>query len=149
MICEKWMIYALSAAMLWGASYAACGPTLRAGMPPFIFYFCYSLLSFLTALLFLIIRGNLGEIGTCIGKLGPHKGWFLFSLLAASLGAMMSYFGIGAKNASLASLVEISYPLFVVLFTWIFFQEIEINSMSVAGAFLVISGVSLIFWSTR
>ena len=149
MFLEKWMIYALSAAMLWGASYAACGPTLRSGMPPLIFYFCYSLLGFLTALVLLITRGNLGEIGTHIGKLGSNKVWFLFSLLAASLGALMSYVGIGAKNASLASLVEVSYPLFVVLFTWVFFQEIEINIMTAAGAFLVISGVSLIFWSTR
>lgn len=149
MFLEKWMIYALSAAMLWGASYAACGPTLRAGMPPVIFYFCYSFLGFLTALLLLITRGNLGEIGIHISKLGTNKAWFLFSLLAASLGALMTYLAIGEKNATLASLVEISYPLFVVFFTWVFFQEIEINMITAAGAFLVISGVSLIFWSTR
>ena len=78
-----------------------------------------------------------------------HAGWFLFSLLAASLGALMTYMAIGAKNPTLASLIEISYPLFVVLFTWLFFREFQLNLMSVVGGAFVISGVAMILLNTK
>ena len=70
--------------------------------------------------------------------------WFLFSLVSASLGAWMTYLAVEAKNASLASMIEISYPLFVVLFTWIFFREIQLSGMTFLGGILVIAGVCLI-----
>lgn len=71
-------------------------------------------------------------------------GWFLFSLVSASLGAWMTYLAVEAKNASLASMIEISYPLFVVVFTWIFFKEIQLGGMTFLGGILVIAGVFLI-----
>ena len=149
MITQKWILYALSAAMLWGASYAASGPILRSGMPPLLFYFCYSLFSFCLSLVMIVTRGKMGSLFEDVCNLGSNAGWFLFSLLAASLGALMTYMAIGEKNASLASLIEISYPLFVLLFTWLFFREVELNTMTATGAFLVISGVSLILWNAR
>lgn len=138
------MVYALLAAMLWGASYAACGPILRMGMPPLVFYFFYSLVGFLMTLILLIVRGKIGTLCSQLHELGSNTGWFFFSIVGASLGGIMTYLAIGEKNATLASLVEISYPLFVILFTWIFFQEVELNVITTVGAFLVILGVSLI-----
>lgn len=79
--------------------------------------------------------------------LGPHWGWFLLSLFTASLGALMTYLAIGGKNPTLTSLIEISYPLFVLLFTWLFFREVPLNIMAALGALLVLSGVALILLS--
>lgn len=149
MITEKWIVYALSAAMLWGASYAASGPILRSGMPPLLFYVCYSLFNFCLSLIILLAHGKITTLFEWPRSLCSNAPWFLFSLFAASLGALMTYMAIGEKNASLASLIEISYPLFVVLFTWLFFREVELNVMTAVGAFLVISGVSLILWNAR
>ena len=149
MITEKWMLYALSAAMLWGASYAASGPILRLGMPPLLFYFCYSLFSLCLSLVMLLAKGKNSAFFEHVRNLGPNAGWFLFSLFAASLGALMTYMAIGEKNATVASLIEISYPLFVILFTWLFFREVELNLMTAAGALLVLSGVSLIVWNAH
>ncbi len=75
---------------------------------------------------------------------GTQTGWFLFSLVAASLGALLTYMAIGEKNPTLASIIEISYPLFVVMFTWVFFQEFQLNAMTCLGAFFVVFGVMLI-----
>ena len=142
---EKWMVYALAAAILWGASYAASGPILRAGMPPLIFYFCYSVVALITAIFGFLMSGAKTSLLSHLKELpAAHAGWFLFSLIAASLGAWMTYQAVGAKNASLASMIEISYPLFVVLFTWLFFQEFQLNLMTFLGAFFVIFGVMLI-----
>lgn len=149
MLFEKWMFYALAAALFWGASYAACGPILRTGMPPLVFYFFYSLVGFLMTLILLIARGKMGTLSSHLFSLGSNAGWFFFSILAASLGGIMTYLAIGEKNATLASLIEISYPLFVIVFTWIFFREVELNMMTAMGALLVIGGVSLILFHSH
>ncbi len=146
---EKWILYALSASMLWGASYAASGPILRSGIPPLLFYFCYSFFSFCLSFIILLAHGKIGTLLEWPRNFGSNAPWFLFSLFAASLAALMTYMAIGEKNASLASLIEISYPLFVILFTWLFFREVELTVMTAAGALLVLSGVSLILWNTR
>lgn len=141
---EKWMVYALAAAILWGASYAASGPILRAGMPPLIFYFCYSVIGLITATVALVFGGKEKMLLVQLREVGPNIGWFLFSLVAASVGALMTYMAIGEKNPTLSSIIEISYPLFVVLFTWFFFREFQLNFMTFLGAFFVIFGVMLI-----
>lgn len=144
-LVEKWMVYALAAAILWGASYAASGPILRAGMPPLLFYFCYSVVALITAVFGFLMSGEKRSLLSQLRELSiSHAGWFLFSLVAASVGALMTYMAIGEKNPTLASIIEISYPLFVVLFTWLFFQEFQLNAMTCLGAFFVIFGVMLI-----
>lgn len=142
---EKWMIFALAAAILWGASYAASGLLLRSSITPLVFYFCFSWLGALIATITFFLRGEKNNFISQLKELPPaHAGWFLFSLITASIGAWMTYQAVGAKNASLASMIEISYPLFVVIFTWLFFQEFQLNTMTCLGAFFVIFGVMLI-----
>lgn len=142
---EKWMIFAVTAAVLWGASYAASGPILRAGMPPLFFYFCYSVIALITAVFGFLMSGEKRSLLSQLRELSvSHAGWFLFSLVAASLGALMTYMAIAEKNPTLAAIIEISYPMFVVVFTWLFFREFQLNVMTCLGAFFVIFGVMLI-----
>ena len=148
-LTEKWMVYALTAAMLWGASYAASGPGFRLGIPPLVFYFCYSLFGMVMSFILLFSQGKMGMVCSQLRNLGPSAGWFLFSVFAASLGALMTYLAIGAKNPTLASLIEISYPLFVVLFTWLFFRELQLNLMTFFGSVLVIIGVTTILLNAK
>ena len=56
---------------------------------------------------------------------------------------------MSAKNPTLASLIEISYPLFVVLFAWIFFREMQLNTITICGGLLVIAGVAVIILGER
>ena len=56
---------------------------------------------------------------------------------------------MGAKNPTLVSLIEISYPLFVVLFTWIFFREMQLNPVTCVGGLLVLAGVAVIIMGER
>jgi drug/metabolite transporter (DMT)-like permease len=60
------------------------------------------------------------------------------------VGAYLTYAAMGAKNPTLASLIEVSYPLFVVFFTWVFFREIQLNAMTCMGGLLVLAGVMVI-----
>ena len=54
------------------------------------------------------------------------------------------YVSIGGKNATLASLIEISYPAFVALFAFLLYREVHFNASVLLGAALVFAGVALI-----
>ncbi|MFZ4115811.1 MAG: EamA family transporter [Chthoniobacterales bacterium] len=147
---EKWIIYALAASILWGASYAASGPIFRSGVTPLVFYFFYSLIGIFTAAMILLFRGKGLSSLFQVRELGiSNMMWFLFSLLTASFGGLVTYMAIEAKNPTLATLIEISYPLFVIVFGWLFFREFQLNLMTFIGGTFVMMGVILIMKNAR
>jgi drug/metabolite transporter (DMT)-like permease len=139
-----WLFYAISASICWGISYAASGPILKKGFSPLVFFFGYSLFGLLGATLSLILRGKFHSLLKLEKLDRVDVGWFLFSISIGALGAFLTYVAMGAKNPTLAALVEISYPLFVVLFTWVFFREVQLNVITLCGGLLVLSGVVVI-----
>lgn len=144
-----WLIYAIAASICWGMSYAACGPILKKGTSPLIFFFGYALLGLIGAIFALIASGKFTEAIRLEGIDRTDLGWFLFSITGSALGAYLTYAAMAAKNPTLASLIEISYPIFVVLFVWIFFREIQLNTLTLCGGLLVILGVSVIVLGER
>ena len=76
-------------------------------------------------------------------------GWFIFSVTGSAIGAYLTYAAMGAKNPSLVALIEISYPIFVVMFSWIFFRQMELNVMTFCGGLLILAGVSIIIVGGR
>jgi drug/metabolite transporter (DMT)-like permease len=71
------------------------------------------------------------------------------SLAAAAVGGLLIYSAIGEKNATLASLIEISYPFFVAMFAWVFFRETQFNLATVLGGVLILGGVFTVFVANR
>ena len=139
------MISAISASLLWGISYAKSGPILKEALSPMLFYFYYSWIGALTATIVLLIQSPKREIFSPLLELSSSQlALFLFSLITASVGALMTYRAVGAKNATLASMIEISYPFFVFLFTWMFFGEVQLTLVSGLGAVFILIGVILI-----
>ncbi len=55
-------------------------------------------------------------------------GRVVIAVITSGVGALLIYMAIGEKNATLASLIEISYPLFVAFFAWVFFRETQFNA---------------------
>jgi drug/metabolite transporter (DMT)-like permease len=49
------------------------------------------------------------------------------------------------QNASLVGMVEITYPLFTILFAYIFFKEFHLNVFTMLGGMLILSGVFLMY----
>ncbi len=144
-----WIFYAVAASLCWGMSYAASGPLLKKGFSPLVFFFGYSLLGLLGAGVSLLSSGKL-PILLKVGVLNrTDAGWFFFSIGIGALGAYLTYAAMSAKNPTLAALIEISYPLFVVLFTWIFFRDIQLNTMTFFGGLLVLGGVAVILLGER
>ena len=139
-----WIFYSLFASLCWGVSYASCGPLLKKGLNPLIFLMGYSLFGFLGSSIAIYFSRN------ATGGLVPQDmsrsdiGWFLFSVAGSALGAYLTYAAMGAKNPTLVALIEISYPIFVVCFAWLFFREMQLTPMTFCGGLLVLSGVGVI-----
>lgn len=144
-----WLIYAIAASICWGMSYAACGPILKKGLSPLVFFFGYALFGLVGALVALISSGKFMQALRLEGVDRCDLGWFILSIGGSALGAYMTYAAMAAKNPTLAALIEISYPIFVIVFAWIFFREMQLNTLTLCGAVLVIVGVSVIVLGER
>lgn len=139
-----WILYAVAASICWGMSYAASGPLLKKGVNPLVFFFGYSLFGFLAALIALLTSGRLVSAFAIASLPRGDLCLFLFSIGGSALGAYLTYAAMSAKNPTLTALIEISYPLFVVIFAWVFFREMQLNTVTMCGGLLVLAGVLVI-----
>lgn len=144
-----WILLAFGAAVLWGVSYAASGRVIQRGFDPVAFFFCYAVFTALVTGAILLAKGGMLELPRGVRELGSDRIWLLVSLASAAAAGLLIYVAIGEKNATLASLIEISYPFFVALFVWLFFRENQFNVATVAGGLLILSGVFTIFVANR
>jgi len=144
-----WIIYAIAASICWGMSYAACGPILKKGLSPLVFFFGYALFGLVGALVALITSGKFIEAIRLEGVDRSDLGWFILSIGGSALGAYLTYAAMAAKNPTLAALIEISYPIFVVIFAWIFFREMQLNTLTLFGGLLAIAGIAVIILGER
>lgn len=144
-----WFVYALSAAVVWGISYAASGRALERGVSPLTFFFLYTLVGCLAAAGWMALTGKTSAVPGELRQLGPDWIWLAIAVITSAAGALLIYIAIGEKNATVASLVEISYPLFVAFFAWLFFRETQFNPATIVGAILVLGGVTVVYLGNR
>jgi drug/metabolite transporter (DMT)-like permease len=140
-----WWGYALLSAACWGIQYVLMETIFRRVDFAAAFSFLSLANGILVALILWIFYPrqnwwNLGESWSVIGLvllyLAFGTGAYLFNALA-----------INQKNATLASLLEISYPLFIILFTALFFRQIHLDGIGLAGAALIFLGCILVIFS--
>ena len=144
-----WIVYALAAAIIWGISYAASGRVIERGITPLVFFFLYTFFGAAAAAIALVVGGKAGALVSEFRSLQNDWIWLLVAVISSAAGGLLIYIAIGEKNATLASLIEISYPFFVALFAWVFFREIQFNWRTLVGGALILGGVAVVFFSER
>ncbi len=143
---NSWFYAALGCSILWGLSYSLTEKIMENDVPVTVvmaftgfFYFIFSL----------FICFSMGEIKPGLISLGNNKS-NLILLIATSgmyvLGAYLIYFAINEKNATLASMVEITYPLFVFLFSMIIYRDVQLNWWAALGGIFIFVGVCIIYY---
>jgi Predicted membrane protein len=140
-----WFVYALSAAVIWGLSYAASGRAIERGVSPLVFFTIYAAVGTVMGLCALTATGKLANIPSELRSVGSDWGWLAIAVVTSGIGALLIYMAIGEKNATLASLIEISYPVFVAFFAWLLFRETQFNLSTVIGAVMIIGGVTVVY----
>ena len=140
-----WWIYALISAACWGAQYVLMETLFR----KVDFAAAFSFLSLANGILVagllwvLYPRQNWGKLGESWPTI-----WMMILYLVVGSGAyLFNALAINEKNATMASLLEISYPLFIILFTLIFLRQLHLNAAGVAGAVLILAGCVLVVFS--
>ena len=144
-----WLLYALAAALIWGVNYAVSGRLLERGIsPPTLFLI--DLLFGTVAMVTLI--GRTGKWHSTFAELYHARGeipWLIVAAVAATSAGMLIFLSIEAKNATLSSLIEVTYPLFTAFFAWAFFRQTTINLSTIIGAALIFTGVLIVARGNR
>ena len=136
-----WYIAALGAAVVWGVHYPLVDNALRK----------LSLISvlFLTAVPLLLVAPFFYKSLAADVEVLKDLGWagsapILALALTSLAGSVLLFLSIESKNATLASVIEISYPLFVGVFAYVLFRHMHVNASLILGGLLVFAGVVII-----
>jgi drug/metabolite transporter (DMT)-like permease len=139
-----WYIAALGAALIWGVHYPLVGFALQR-------ISLFGVLMLTTIPMLLLIPFFAGELSADIQTFRglPLSEQAMVSVLGFTslAGAAFVYLAISSKNATLASLIEISYPVFVAFFSYLFFRHAHLNASAALGGLLVIAGAGLIIYN--
>ncbi len=145
MIIGSWALFALSAAIFWGLAYTMSGKVIQSGVStPFILGFValVTLPVYITALI------KTESFKPSLEIILNHKILLLFmAVQAASLmiGQYLIYTAISQKNVTYAAVLEISYPIFVCLFTWLLFKDLQMSWNIALGGLMIFAGSAIVF----
>ena len=141
-----WYVTALGAALIWGIHYPLVDFALKR-----ISVFSVLLLTVLPILLLtpVFLRDLAHDLNAVRSLSVMEQGTIAAISLTSLLGAVLLYLSIAGKNATLASLIEITYPIFVVFFGYIMFRHLHLNASVVVGGLLVIAGAGLIIYNNQ
>lgn len=143
-----WLIYASLASAFWGLTYVLNEQVFKQISVPTtlaINGFLFAIVTFFIALYMGTFKADLATLSSSSRTLG---------LVAAGAAAIIIAeifisLSITQKNATLAGLVEITYPLFIALFAYLLFKEGQLTLPVAMGGILILAGVFVIYWFAR
>lgn len=142
---NMWFFLAVGAAICWGLGYTFAERVFKEGMNPYLYLSIITASQIIAYPLFFYFTGGDAKSQLEILKNPYVIGCLVAAMAAFVLGNAFVFSSIQLKNASLASIIEIAYPFLVVLFTWLFFKDVQVNLYTILGGILVFSGVALVF----
>jgi len=140
-----WFFCALGTAVMWGFGYALSEKVMKDSFHPLFLMvvtgFLYLGLSLIAAYCTNNLKGGFQEIVN-----NPPS---LISLLLVSLsvviGSFLIYYAISLKNATMVNLIEITYPVFTLIFAYIIMKEVQITPATMFGGLLIFAGIGVIY----
>jgi len=138
-----WLIIAVMASIVWGLNYALDEKIFKSQIsPPTLL----ALQAWLGAILFTILSYfSTGKSDIVVLSANRTTFWLtVASIFAANIGIYLIAASIQAKNATFASLIEQTYPLFTVLFTYLLFHEHYLTKNVIIGGAFILAGAIVI-----
>ncbi len=141
-----WYIPAIAAAVVWGLHY----PLIEHALKRVSLTTVVLLTALPMALVALAFPARLADDWRVLAALSTNERLLIGAIAFTSLaGTVLLYLAVRGRNATLASLIEISYPAFVAVFAWTLFREWQLNAGVLFGAALVFAGTTLIIVNSR
>jgi len=144
-----WFFYALGAAVIWGVNYAVSGKLLERGMSPQTLFLIDLIFGALSLAIVISISGKWQTTVAELQDARPYLLWLIVAVFASVSAGLLIFMSIQAKNATVASLIEVSYPLFTAFFAWILFRQNTLNLATIVGGLLILIGVVIIAQGNR
>ncbi len=143
-----WILYALGASVLWGLNYVLAEQLYK----NISVITSISITTFFTFIITLLVTLNRGVLFRDVTAILDSKRLIIIlvaEIIVFILADLLIAFSIIEKSATIAGLIEISYPLFIALFAYLIFRESELNmSISIGGLFIFV-GVGIIYFFNR
>ncbi|MDP2598992.1 MAG: DMT family transporter [Candidatus Liptonbacteria bacterium] len=140
-----WIIFALGASIVWGITYVL-GEQIYKKISVIT---ALSITTLLSGVVMFIVAYAAGFLKKDISTVFASKGLLALVLSEAAclmIAELFIGFSITGKNATLAGLIEISYPLFIALFAYLLFRENQINLATMVGGIVIFTGVFIIYY---
>ncbi|KTC79793.1 DMT family transporter [Legionella cherrii] len=137
-----WFTFAIFAAILWGFNYALAEKILNSISPTTLL----ALEMTIGAVLFTCIS-FFTTMKKDVELLTTDSGLLLLTVAEIAIVLVASYFiatSISLKNATIAGIVELTYPIFTVIFTWFLFNQVHVNLSVIIGGLLIFIGILVI-----
>ena len=138
---ESGFIYAIGAAITWGLVYAI-DQKILSNMTPMTFLFIASVATTILILPFMFLSG--GSIKDVFVSDKTNWPLIILSVALAALANFLIFSGIKNLDASTASIIEIAYPFFVVLFSYILFRSTPNMYFFIGGVLVFIGSIIII-----
>lgn len=146
MASNAWIYMALGAAVMWGFAYAMSEKIVHHGFSPaFVLVVSYSI-GLPLYFLFAWHNGTLAPGFKTLTSSWPVLWQFGAMALSIAMGNLLVYYAIAAKNATLASMIEITYPVFTFIFAWLLMGQVQLTLATAFGALLIFAGVAVMFF---
>ncbi|MCX6780320.1 MAG: DMT family transporter [Candidatus Magasanikbacteria bacterium] len=133
-------LFALGAAVAWGMVYTLDQKIMDKVSPLSLLFFSYIVSALIVLPLMFFEKGSFQSI---INSGKNNLGLLLFSTFLTILASFLILSSVKILHAPTASVIEISYPLFVALFAFLLYNE-TITWRFALGALLVFSGTAII-----
>lgn len=140
-----WIVYAISAAVLWGLSYTMTEQVMKKLSAMSVMFFC-SLGGVIFALTAGLILGSFKKDWEILKSAGTELKLLAVCVTVVMIANVFILLSIKAKNATMAGMIEITYPLFTALFAWVLFKEAQMTTGALIGFVLIIMGVACIYF---
>lgn len=143
-----WLGYclALLASVLWGLTYCLDERVL-AGMSVMRLYFLHCLCGTIVAGAILLAQGQPPAALVRLDAGGAGRGLVALTLVTATTAALCILGSIQVLGAHRSAVLEISYPLFVALFSTLFFQGRLETPVLVGGGFILVGAAIVVLAS--
>lgn len=139
-----WVLLALSASLFWGLSYVF-NEEIYKHMSVFTALSIMSFAIFIATAFMAYVTDNLKPDLVALAT-SKRLVWYLVGgIMALLIAELFIGFSITAKNATLAGLIEISYPIFIALFSFILFRSV-VNLPTMLGGMIIFVGVFVIYY---
>jgi len=127
-----WVIFALSASLFWGLTYVLDEKIYE----KVSVITSLAITSFFAFIVLFIVSYFTGNLKTDVQQIITNKGLFILVIagtVTLIIAELFIGFSISSKNATLAGLIEISYPIFIAITAYVLYKENQLNLSTIIG----------------